>query len=313
MSRINYVPFPRLMRDIRMWWRNAGEDLRNEIIEQLNAEDLPQSKVNGSDCRFAINYCNSLMKCGDCCVYVWINDAYEIFYIGIGNSIRAERAECHNEQFMEVYNTRKIKSFVMCLNINRENAEFIETFLIMQAQINGWRLTNKRKILSRIEIESIENNLQDSDIVREYDYLADIYADVLIAFNDLEIYCRNMTNDKNTFREQNSTNDRWITRTPQNIVNMRRVKHMWTIDGVTKPGKEWCKDYNVNMGMALKRISCNGCTPKEALIFPYRHEKGKGVATQPIVEWWNENGFYPGSDTTSYITPKEEWPSEYLQ
>lgn len=80
----------------------------------------------------------------------------------------------------------------------------------------------------------------------------------------------------------------------------------WTIDGITKSRSQWCKEHKMNVSKANKRIEI-GCTPKEALTFPTAPENKKRY----IKEWWLENGYIPGTDTTSYVTPVKEWPDPY--
>ena len=62
----------------------------------------------------------------------------------------------------------------------------------------------------------------------------------------------------------------------------------------------------MNVSKANKRIEI-GCTPKEALTFPTAPESRKRYTK----EWWLENGYIPGTDTTSYVTPVKEWPDPY--
>lgn len=42
-------------------------------------------------------------------------------------------------------------------------------------------------------------------------------------------------------------------------------KHVWTIDGVTKSGIEWCKEYGLTMQLVMYRIRKMNMTPEEAL------------------------------------------------
>lgn len=46
------------------------------------------------------------------------------------------------------------------------------------------------------------------------------------------------------------------------------IKHFFTIDGITKPAKDWCAEYRRSWGSVMTRINEYGLTPKEALMFP---------------------------------------------
>ena len=55
----------------------------------------------------------------------------------------------------------------------------------------------------------------------------------------------------------------------------RKRKIVWTIDGVTKSGLEWCKEYGVNIMFVKYRIEKLGMTPYEALTTPKKNQ-GRG-------------------------------------
>lgn len=42
----------------------------------------------------------------------------------------------------------------------------------------------------------------------------------------------------------------------------------WTIDGVSKPATDWCKDYKKKYSAVLSRIKKHGLTPIQALTYP---------------------------------------------
>lgn len=88
-----------------------------------------------------------------------------------------------------------------------------------------------------------------------------------------------------------------------------RIKYMWTIAGVARPAKTWCELYGVSYSTATARVYTYGLTPLEALTCPSTPNEYRGK-TQ---EFWKSIGFVPGTDETSYITPKKEWPKEYLK
>lgn len=80
--------------------------------------------------------------------------------------------------------------------------------------------------------------------------------------------------------------------------------HVWTIDEVTKPAKEWCEIYGKCFTSVLGRIRTYGMTPKEALTCPNVPK----CMNRKALKYWEGVGVIPGTDTTSYITPLEEYP-----
>ena len=90
-------------------------------------------------------------------------------------------------------------------------------------------------------------------------------------------------------------------------VALRRMTHMWTINGITMPGRDWCRLYNRDLGSCVARIRRWGMTPLEALTCPVTPSN----LCHDQQGYWRKVNFVPGADTTSYVTPYEEWPEEY--
>ena len=68
------------------------------------------------------------------------------------------------------------------------------------------------------------------------------------------------------------SNCRWVgydiqikNRRPYSRPKRKATKHIWTINGVTKSGVEWCKEYKVSVPTVLYRINKLGVNPEEAL------------------------------------------------
>lgn len=71
-------------------------------------------------------------------------------------------------------------------------------------------------------------------------------------------------------RNYEPNNCRWVTREIQNK-NTRRTK-IYTINGVTKCLKDWCKLYNIAYGTVLSRLNKLNWTIEEALQLKARGE-----------------------------------------
>lgn len=100
-------------------------------------------------------------------------------------------------------------------------------------------------------------------------------------------------------------NVEWDKEHPKKKANTATYTHVWTIDGVTMTAREWCKEYGKSYAATVGRGGAYGMTPKEALTFP---PVPKGM-TKNALEYWKSLGLTPGTDTTSYVTPKSEFPS----
>lgn len=65
--------------------------------------------------------------------------------------------------------------------------------------------------------------------------------------------------------QNNNQHERYtLTAKPKGRVTHKR-KHVWTIDGVTKSGIEWCEEYGLTMQFVMYRIKKMNMTPEEAL------------------------------------------------
>ena len=64
------------------------------------------------------------------------------------------------------------------------------------------------------------------------------------------------------------------------------VKKYLTVEGVTKPLKDWCEEYNIGCGQVQKRMDNWGLSPKQALTFP---RVPHNMAGRPL-EYWKQCG-----------------------
>lgn len=68
--------------------------------------------------------------------------------------------------------------------------------------------------------------------------------------------------------------------------NRYEIKHFFTIDGITKPAKDWCAEYGRSWGSVMTRINEYGLTPKEALSFP--PYKGTNRRHNAVAQYYEE-------------------------
>lgn len=300
------LPYWETKEIISSWWRNAGAEARKEMLKNLQKIRLPSTDVYKCDTRFATDRSNDLYSCGGYHVYAWVTKRCSIMYIGYGDSWRAANPQGRNEEFQKKFETNEIKSFVLCSNVNKDDAQQMETLCIWRAMVSGYQLTNKSKILSPQQIIELRAEREGSLAYEKYQTLMDAYPDVVEAFDKLKSYCLDMVLSEESVLEDDV---HFKSRSRDSI--RKYVKYVWTIDGVTKPAIDWCKKYNFALSRANQRIECYGCTPKEAITFP--NLPRELYKKKPIDEWWHENGYVPGTDTTSYVTPREEWGEEYAE
>ena len=63
-------------------------------------------------------------------------------------------------------------------------------------------------------------------------------------------------------------NCRWASDEVQRLNTRRGKQYLWTIDGITKHAREWCKHFGVNPQTAIYRVNVKGMDPKVALTTP---------------------------------------------
>ena len=79
-------------------------------------------------------------------------------------------------------------------------------------------------------------------------------------------YADNLTIDRiDTDGNYEPNNCRWADDETQRLNTRRGKRYLWTIDGVTKHAREWCKHYGILPETAIYRVNIKGMTPKAAL------------------------------------------------
>lgn len=87
-------------------------------------------------------------------------------------------------------------------------------------------------------------------------------------------------------------------------------KHVWSINGEVKSGREWCEQYGRGLGTVVKKMERYGMTPYEALTCP---SIPSGRYRRDPVGYYQLVGFKYGVDKTSYVVPRSEYPERYAK
>lgn len=82
--------------------------------------------------------------------------------------------------------------------------------------------------------------------------------------------------------------DAYIERKREKEAPLHKCKVFWEIDGVEKPAKAWCEEYNSSYIKACRRMQKYGLTPKQALTFPSVPQEYQRKA----MEYWRELGLF---------------------
>lgn len=206
-------------------------------------------------------------------VYAWVNRNGELFYIGKGGIERVINVtqSGRSAEFLEKA-LRPIKVFLFAQNVSDSVALRIERCLIQAACSFGHRICNKDEMMTVEETEAFENLIQDpasisrfsEHVVRmwtEYCGTKREFSAVVGSFRGLLLDL--MLWDKDG--EYVSKSEEFARpRTDSEVIPLKS----WTIDGVTKPCREWCHEYGMSYACAYKRIKNYGLSPKQALTFP---------------------------------------------
>jgi len=299
------LPYWESVEIFKWWWRGAGQDARRLIMDELNKIALPSSEIDKCDTRFSADYSNNLYRCGHYCVYAWVSKNCRVVYIGYGSPDRAATIRGRNDSFRSQSDVEDMKVFILCSNVNEDDARNIETMCIWRAMLAGWSLTNKSKTLTQRQLIELRADRDNSPTNECYRQLIDDYPEVAESYDKLNSYCLDMV-----LREDSELPHDVHFKTTCPREKVKHIKYMWTINGVTKPAKDWCQKYRVALSRANLLIDRYGCTPIEALTFP-RLPKELCREGKDIGEWWEEQGYRPGTDRTSHVTPREEWGDGY--
>lgn len=317
----NQIVIPKyndLLNEMSMWWRCAGEKARAQFMEELSARThLPgsapglRSVYSKLNMDFSVDFSDDVYSLGDHFVYAWVTKKGQLFYIGCGDLSRCCNFTSRDINFKTTYQVNDCKPYILCANIDKDLAFELETLCIWVTRVKGFRLHNKSKQLCEAEVNyfakrksnlPVDNSLKYERKYQRYVELIEQYPDVVVALKRLLSHCLDLC--------LSETNDpihgEWTPIAP--TLSKNAVSHVWTIDGVVQSASEWCKHYGTPLSVALNRIKKYGMTPKEALIAPPIPKCYKRCASK----YYASVNFVPGSDTTSIVTPLEQWPPEYI-
>lgn len=259
------------------WWLCAGQELRNELLERLNKVHLPMypAAFSKENIDFCLDYSNRMWELGDGCVYVWVDDDEGIYYIGSGDTSRAGNTINRTDEFKAINNRENSVVYILCVNVDKDISLEMEKLCIYQAQLNHCPLVNTQWTLTQSDMCKI-NGIVDGE--HEYFKLKAEYPEIADAFD--ELYKKVCSDLVNGVRNASPKKDRYEPRV------------YWEIDGVEKPAREWCDEYNMNYSTAWNRMRKYGLTPKQALTFPSIPRHG-GYNRRPL-DYWRELGLLEG-------------------
>jgi len=301
-SELEDLDYGMLEMALSSWLSHAGPKAKEDFMKEVerrthNKLDRFESRLEkGCITNLAADYSDSYTQTGAYFVYLYVDSEGEIYYVGMGNQLRFQYKYGRNEDFEKKYKDSNSKVVLAAKWCTRKMATEIERLMIWKCQLSGFRLVNKTEMLSTRELYELRNLPEDlnkeTHLQARYRWMKDDYPEALVAFDNIE---------------------KWLydggAKATEDYVNIKKTvawaMECWTIDGVTKTRSQWCKENHVSTSKANYRIK-NGCTPKEALTFPTAPDTKKLHQK----EWWIENGYIPGSDKTSYITPYSEWPED---
>lgn len=282
------------------WMRYAGAKARKDFMDEVRKTDYDMRAVVENDLEkgyvfnFAVDHSDELYEVGQFLVYLFVDSNGDIYYVGMGNETRIMDKKNRNQNFLKRYQSCDSKIVILSKWSTRKIALEVEKMAIWKCQMDGYNLTNEKDMLSPKGIYELrhlsEDFNDDTALQREYRNLIERHKKELTVLDEIE---------KWLYNDGASKNPGYVNEKSDAIYTVG----CWTIDGVTKTRSQWCREYNINTSKAYKRIEI-GCTPKEALTFPTAPREEK----RNIVQWWAKNGYFPGTDKTSYVTPYEEWP-----
>lgn len=233
--------------------------------------------------KYPINesYCTDLSS-GPFCVYGWCDENNKLFYIGKGKPYRSMHVseDVRTPMFAErMSEYARLLWFVK--NAGKEDSERIEHMLIQYSRMMNFDLVNVIGMFSENRRnyffyrfcggDAIEHNLYEKDFLR---FQTEI-SDYKIIFTRFFEFFRNMMAG--------------IIRT-DNIVlpEVKEDKRVyWTINGISKPAVEWCKQYGRSQSSIRSRMDTYGLTLEQALSLP----PAKPYQTHgPAIEQWKKLG-----------------------
>lgn len=299
-QNIGYFNLASMVTD---WMRYAGPNARKDFMDLVRSTDYNRKAAVENDLGdgyvldFAVDHSDVMYEVGQFLVYLFIDNNGDIYYVGMGNEQRIMDKKNRNNEFLEHYTKHNSKIVILSKWSTRKIALEIEKMAIWKCQMDGFRLTNIKEILSSKQLYELrhipENEENETETQYEYRRLTKEFCEEAKALDRIEQW----------LYEDGASKTPGFVNIKENVI---WAIECWTIDGVTKTRSQWCKENNVSLAAIGKRFEL-GCTPKEALTFPTAPDNRK----RHTKEWWAENGYFPGTDKTSYITPLNEWPKGY--
>lgn len=308
MTRRNFPDGQKLSHDLKEWWAIAGPEARKRMMLEVDGDSRWKNNIQftcsyGYDWSYAVDYSDDFYRLGDSFVYLYVSRSFQIYYVGMGNRERIMNRKRRNKAFLNRFSETDSKVVILAKWVDRNLALDIETLLIWEAQAKGYDLTNSSKTLSALEIEQLKFIQSESDLSEfqeHYVQLRHEYPEIVAAFEKLNTNCLlGMLTPDGVLPET----DDFINHPRPGVA----VSQLWTIDGKIKSVVEWCKLYGKSPSSVVNRMRNWQCTPKEALTFP----SVPNGENRNAIEWLKSKGYVPGTDTTSEVTPFDEWPKEY--
>lgn len=274
--------------DFKDCWSNVGEELRTELLKELNKVHLPYYPDDKLDASFAADYSNNYHSCGEKCVYICVSKDCEPFYVGQGNWDRPLNFANRSSTFKAQIESQDTKIYLLAKNLTKEASPDAETLCIYLAQLKGWQLKcNKSKTLSSLEKVKIKEKA-DCDIYNKFRKLCDDYPEIVTNFDKFNTMLIHSIIDSS-----HSLSDEKLLKTTA-IKKPRYV--CWEIDGKIDTATNWCRYYNRSYSVVSSRMK-KGLTLKEALTFPLMPPNlSRNIK---VLQYYSEQGLNPGTDMSA--------------
>ena len=273
-------------------WANVGEELRTEYLNRLASIPLPKTYTAGTDESFAVNFSNSQYDQGKLCVYAWVTEQGNLFYIGMGDKVRCTNIHSRNDNFKQKCTISPCKVYILASFVRVQSADIIESLCIELAQLKGWNLTNSQKMLSADEITQIKSRSRGL-AYKKYVEMVNTYPQIVEAFNRFNSFL---------LSQILSEDGKLIDKTNLRVFGKGRkdTRVFWEIDGKTDLASRWCKLYKINRATVTDRM-VRGLTLKEALTFPKvpQSQVGAGRLYPNSIAYWESIGLKIGVDDSA--------------
>lgn len=279
-------------QDFKTHWRYMGEKVRQAYLEELSRIPVPDlsSYFEKADCSFTVDFSNTRYCYGDKCVYAYVTNRCELFYIGTGSNWRAIDRFARSENFKDKIRNNSCRIFILAAFMDEGTADEVETFCIRLAQIKGHRLLNKRKIINDEEISSIKNGVSPvwlNDMLYAYPKIKQMFD----CFNSSLL--DDVLSDNSQLRAGVLIGG--------DLLEKER-RQCWRIENCVKPATEWCKIFNTKYSLVIQRMNDQGLTLYEALTYP-KIPSGTIYRGGNLTAWsvWKSYGLELGTDFRAEI------------